>query len=289
MKNLSLAAALLAAITSCATTVELDYAYDISSELREEPDGSFTDGRFTFDFIAIPTGVLFSITNKTGEPAYLRWDDCYFVEPNGNTYNALNTDLIKETDVNLTQAAKSQFLTQVPSKATVTRFTTATTNAEAGSVVTSVEVANMLTTANYTWSGSGWSWSTPSASALVSSYADSFRMVKEEDYWYAKRYYPTKKRGSHQQLIDDLDSLTREISSDRPMGLGLCLVSEDEATNYRFDFTIDAVVATRTIKDSDVRGGKTKSQKVEYGISQKSNEWAWQFPEGTPPHRLTNQ
>lgn len=287
MKNLSLAAAFVAAITSCATTIELDYAYDVSSELKEAPDGSFTDGRFTFDFIAVPTGVLFSITNETEEPAYLRWDDCYFVEPNGNTFNALNTDLIKETDVNQTQAAKSQFLTQVPSNTTVTRFTTAITNAEADSIVTSVEVANILTTANYTWSGSEWSWSVPSVSALVSSYAESFRTIRSEDYWYARKYYPTRMRGNHQQLVDDLASLTQRISRDRPMGLGLCIVTKNEPTNYRFDFTIDAVVATRTIRDTDGRG--QESREIEYGISQQHDSWVWHFPEGTPPHRLTNR
>ena len=93
-----------------ATRMDLDYSFDAITpaglEVTPEAQGSFE-----FVFEVVPTGVYFTVTNHSATPASIDWAHCFFIDPSGNTYNALNTDILDESNE---VARKSVNRTQLP-------------------------------------------------------------------------------------------------------------------------------------------------------------------------------
>lgn len=83
-------------ISSCSVNYEL--SYDTYLENSEPKGLRFQDDSFIFNFIPVSNGIFFSINNLTDTTAFLIWDKSYFIEPDGNSYKAINLDLLKVED-----------------------------------------------------------------------------------------------------------------------------------------------------------------------------------------------
>jgi hypothetical protein len=267
---------------SCESTLKMDYAYSIESSIAES-NSPLQDGRFKFNFVALPSGVLFTIQNLSEEPAYIVWDDCYFVEPSGNTFNALNTDLVDESDSTAVQAMKSNYKTQVPAGTSVTRFTTATTNTQTVTRVNSTQISLDLTSINYTYDGGSWYWSDPLVSSTTRNFAMGLQQSTANNEWTASRYYPgsiktASTSGKDRRLNAKLDKLRAKIEQDQPMSLGLRMDCGGETFNYRFDFQVEVVFASRKATIRQPNGQRVRTY-VELGSSRRTDGWDWVFVE----------
>lgn len=279
MKTIALLASLLF-ICACESTLKMDYAYSIKSNI-EGSESPLQDERFKFQFVALSSGVLFTIENLGDEPAYIVWDDCYFVEPSGNTFNALNTDLVEESDSTAVQAMKSNYKTQVPAGTSVTRFTTATTNTHTVTRIKAAQVSLDLTSTNYRYDGSGWYWSDPQVSTTVRNYALGLQQSSATNEWEASRYYPasfktSSSSGKDRRLTAKLNALNAKVEQDQPMTLGLRVDCGEDTINYRFDFQVEVIFASRTVVKRG-SNGKRYREFVEFGSSRRRDGWTWEF------------
>ena len=72
------------------------YKVAYQTSLADSDRLDFEDEYFAFKFVPLPNGIWFDIYNKTKTTAKIIWDKSYFIMPDGNSYKALNTDLLKE-------------------------------------------------------------------------------------------------------------------------------------------------------------------------------------------------
>lgn len=278
LRSASLALVLVA---SCASTLDLNYAYRLEQASGESPL-AFADDDFVFAFTAVETGVLFQVENQSDQAAYIDWNNCYFSEPDGNTFNALNTDILNESDeVASRTASVAAHRTQLPAGATVKRFTTATVNAEEDNMVTLEEVGTMLSTTNVWYQPSqGWGWSHVGKATTGASFARSFTMT-EIDHWYARRYWPStlKMRSGMKADSKDLAGLAENIRLNPGYTLGLRVLVGEEQRDYKFSFVIDAVFASKEVqleeefRSNEKNQPRTKRELKFYALN--DEDWLW--------------
>ena len=285
--------ATLLLLCSCETTLKMDYAYSVESNIGD--GGSrLQDERFKFTFSPLASGVLFTIENLGDEPAYIVWDDCYFVEPSGNTFNALNTDLVDESDSTTVQAMKSNYKTQVPAGTSVMRFTTATTNTSTITRVNAAEISLDLRSANYAYDESGYHWSEPQVSSTVRNFALGLEQTATTHQWRASRYYPASLKtgstsGKDRRLIAKLDELKTKVEQDQPMSLGIRVDCGGDAIDYRFDFQVEAIFASRSAPVGHAPNNTRVYKQVEFGSSRRRDGWAWVFADESEPGTVSNE
>src|SRR5271169_2818751 len=89
--------------------------------LNSDPPKSlqFKDNNFEFVFQPVENGIWFQVKNLNEKPAFLEWDRSYFIEPSGNSYKALNTDLVNE---NSETKIKEKYESILPPNAIFQRF-----------------------------------------------------------------------------------------------------------------------------------------------------------------------
>lgn len=109
-------------ITSCSTYY---FTYDTYLEKSNPRSLQYKDSLFKFSFIPVPNGIYFKIDNLSSKPAYILWDNCYFILPNGNSSKALNIDLLSmATEVLIKEKNESI----IPPNSSYARFTTSNIN-----------------------------------------------------------------------------------------------------------------------------------------------------------------
>lgn len=110
---------------SCQSTYHLVY----NSYLKQSKNKTleYKDEYFNFTFKTLPNGIIFNITNKLDSIAYVVWEESYFITPNGNSYKALNSDLL---NTNTVLNEKDNNISIIPPHSTFTRFTSSKNNVE---------------------------------------------------------------------------------------------------------------------------------------------------------------
>lgn len=272
----ALAAVLLAHSTSCVSTLDLEYAYRLKQKNTDE-HLVLVDKDFKFRFQPTVTGVFFTLENLSDKPAYIDWDNCFFVEPNGNTFNALNTDILNESDeVSSRTANTTAHRTQVPRRSIVKRFTTSTVNAREQNLVTIKEIGSMLSTTNVQWNKklAGWKWVGTAQSTTNSSYASTLT-VSSVDSWYARRYWT---QTVDMKPGDDVEAASLKAISDflldnPSMAFGLRVLHGDEVLDFRFDFLVEAVFASN-LQKSPGPIVTERRRKLLYSAYAK-DDWKW--------------
>jgi hypothetical protein len=256
---------------SCATTYEVEYGFTLEQAAPGDPL-RYDDEEFEFVFQPTHDGLAFRIRNLTDENATLEWDKSFFVQPDGNTYRALNTDVLEEADSVALKSANSSI---IPAGAGLKRFTTATTNAVQSWSVT-VSGASTYST-HLRWHEGTWNWYTEANDSTFTGVA-SLRSTKNWDAFI--RYWPDQLSVTGSTL-PALQELADTIKSGPTMSLGLTIAKGTDERTYRFDFTIDSVFVFGMV--TLLHGERRpKVQKLHY-VARADSRWEWfDARKGTP-------
>ena len=228
---------------------------------------TFSDEKFAFQFEVIPSGVYFEVSNESESAAYIDWGHCFFVVPDGNTFNALNTDILEESNE---VSSRSVHRTQLPPACTVKRFTTATVGTTEQTKVSVREVGYQLSETRVTYAEDGdWAWSPTAISRTSLAYARGLTM-SSRDSWGSKDYWPAE---CERVAFDNIGVLREEITplveTGTSFGLGVRIVQDGSPIDYRFDFDLD-VVYVSTFRESRAR----RSPTLRY-TAHRSDNWEW--------------
>ena len=104
-------------LSGCSTQYSLLYKTNVMPNFKADK----TDP-LTFSLDPRPNGIHFTVQNNSDQTAKIIWDKSYFIMPDGNSFKALNADLLGE---GYTTVIKAQYVSTIPSKSTFSRFTTA--------------------------------------------------------------------------------------------------------------------------------------------------------------------
>jgi hypothetical protein len=228
---------LILALSGCATEYSLLYKTKVT------PSPSVASSKaFTFNLAPLPNGIVFSVVNNTNQTAKIIWDKSYFIMPDGNSYKALNTDILREQKE---VVDKAQYISSIPSKSTFTRFTTATLNA---SKITQENVSVFVAK----WNG------------YDTTHVSSVR----QEFLHYGAYWPVstkadvamatndKKTGSIKKLtsmeeakvLKALKPIGNTIQKGNKLGIGLVIEHEGVENEYRFDVVVEQIDAVKTTK-----------------------------------------
>jgi hypothetical protein len=209
--------------SSCYTT-GFEYYYNTRLENHSpQNDLNYSDSLFNFQFLPVPNGIYFTITNNTNESVSIDWDNSYFTEPSGNTYKALNSDFIGLSNE---LALKQTNTTIIPPKGKVSRFTTSNKNLSSFSIYTNT---NMFY----------------DALNGVSNYSSLSRYDK---FVTAGNYWPIYQSYSGESTVSQMDStictsfvfgfniVKDYMKNNNNLGLGLKLNHKNTSKNYDFKF-----------------------------------------------------
>ncbi len=270
----ALAALLLSLVAQgCAATYTLEYGVVLKDHGTEGPL-KFKDENFAFEFRPTPAGVAFSVDNLSDKDASLDWDRSFFVQPDGNSYKAINTDTLEEQNV---IAMKSRYTTIVPRGARVCRFTTATVNAQQHLAVSMSGVANMYRSTRLDWDptvygpSGGPNWSYSSAATATSFY--SLVVASTKASYTFPLYYTTSVTADDRKILAKLGEVTDQIRAHPKMSLGLTLTVGDVEKTYLFEFHIVSVFASQEV----LTQGADKQESIERlaFTAREDQGWTW--------------
>lgn len=107
-------------LSGCTTNYSLTYQMDTLPQFK-------TDKGEPLAFSVKPQtdGIDFTIRNNTDQTATIVWDESYFIMPDGNSYKAVNIDVLTE---NRKIIQKANYTSVIPSHASFSRFTTSSRN-----------------------------------------------------------------------------------------------------------------------------------------------------------------
>jgi hypothetical protein len=219
----------------------------------------FSDDKFEFNFIPVPNGVYFKINNLNSKPAFLEWDRCYFIEPNGNSSKSLNTDLIEE---NTETMEKAKYESILPPQGSFSRFTTSAKNI---TVFKNVSI-NVKEIDHYFFNFQ-----------LIVRLKDISSIVSEKKFFEIGRYWPEYEGPGNKTMIylqppkdSNLIKITEYIKYNDNMGLGLGIKLNDTILDYRFDFHINKVTIFKIIPMVD-----GKDSAVIIKTASELDDWKW--------------
>jgi hypothetical protein len=217
--------------------------------VKSDPPKSlkFIDEKFEFNFLPVENGIIFQIKNIGEKPAFLEWDRSYFIEPDGNSYKALNTDLLHE---NVETKEKAKYESVIPPNGIFQRFTTSALNSE------------LFTSVNFTEFNSG----NISTVRVVSSKITGFGR-----YWpgYTEPSFATGDTLQKNDLA--LEEIKNYMVNKNKMGLGISVKMNDTISDYKFDFRF------RSVKIWKVFIGGEKPDTTLFKKSSEDNGWLWNY------------
>jgi hypothetical protein len=204
----------------CCTTFRVVYATEIdgADSLR------FEDAEFAFSFLPVYNGVVFEIYNKTDTPAYLNWDKTYFVQPDGNSFKAVNADILITADK---LADKEAYESVVPPRARFARFTTSAPNVSFLSATSVAEITNATRsgdTIRVVATGSSTTWEAFRAGAFWPIGLTRMNLGLTDEWLSAKG-----------------DELALYVRQNDRMGIGFYMIHGETPKEYRFDFRFSRV------------------------------------------------
>jgi len=284
-KYLLLTIALLILI-GCASTKYIT-RYEAYLEKSDPPHSlHFSDANFNFNFYSMDNGIGFSIENLNNRPAFLLWDRCYFIEPNGNSSKALNTDLLCD---NAETTDKSKYESPIPSKGLLQRFTTSANNLHSFEIYRNFGISfsdGIITINNsasaiekFTLIGHYWpAFTTPAlkdsirgidtilkhheASSSTSgsttpAYTDTTikphhvekidTIIRTKTNYNGKSYIDTTYKHTPIRIDTGVYKISNFIKKNNHMGLGLGIKVNESTIDYKFDFKVSKVTILKIV------------------------------------------
>jgi hypothetical protein len=211
---------------------------------------TYSDSTFAFKFQPTVNGVYYEVHNLTAEIASIEWDRCYFIEPQGNSFKALNTDLLDQNDET---SEKSRYESIIPPGAMYARFTTSASNL--------TDFQSLRAAQIYDYFSDTIEWS-----------------VELEQFYRIGRYWPcymnngiTVINGKRVPVTGTgpsrFEDITGYIRSGNKMGLGISVRHGGELHDYKFDFRVTSVAVYRRKGDVEKMIGRATEEK----------SWEWEF------------
>lgn len=239
-------------LAGCGTQYSLLYNTKVAADFRSEN----TDP-FTFYIDPVPNGIIFTVRNNSDQTAKIIWDKSYFIMPDGNSYKALNTDILKEEQEIV---VKAQYVSVIPSRATFSRFTTASVNA---SKFKFEEAAVFSSTwQNYTTTNIKY------LEAEFLSYGNYWPLTVNVD---VSDVMP--KENDEIKIRNALNSISNEVARNNNLGFGLVIEHRGTEKEYRFDIKITKIHAVKKVNVAkDGESAKTKYI-LDYTFDVPSNKW----------------
>lgn len=250
MKNIVLTLVIFSIIfiTGCATKYSVIYESVLS---KSENLLSIED---EFEFIFFPTynGIVFEIRNNSDQTARIIWDKSYFIMPDGNSFKALNTDILKE---DYEVVAKAKYVSTIPSNSKFKRFTTSALNSTKMHYTTTSEFNSRFD---------------------VNSF--SYTQIVNEEFILSNPYWiPTiviDSTVTDTTVSELLKPISDFINTHNNLGLGLVLEQNGTEKEYRFDFKIKKAHFIQKRTDSSNLSGKTTTEYyLEYTFDVEKNKW----------------
>lgn len=254
-----------ASASACTTTYDVVYGFRLEGSEAGAPLET-SDGAFSFKFWPNVAGIEFVAKNLTEDDASLDWDQSFFVQPDGNTYKALNTDVLDEANEIV---MKSRYSSIIPAGAKLHRFTSATVRAEKLGWVSISEVGTQVANSRLQWSESeaSWLWTGTTSHARTTS-------ILVGESWRAWPYFPMHfSVNSELEVPAALDDLADKLRSGATMGLGLTISHKGAERAYRFKFSIDRVFVIANVLGTRDEDGELKKE-LRYVLSAE-DDWAW--------------
>ena len=249
--NTTLFSVLIAATSSCTTAFQLDHRFGAREVAGFEAEAK-TKQAFEFQLAPNAWGVYFTIANRTDSEAIIDWKNCFFTDPLGNTYEALNTERLS------TAGTLDANRTLIPARTRVGRFTTAAIDVEARTVTPTFDHPERVRFTHLVDHGNGWS-ATPVEKDPTE--AAETLAAEGEGYWFSRAYYRdgTAVRAKHQ-----FSEEVRRVSALTPMVLGLRLLTAEGHADFRFEFPLEAIYWSSFDSWERVNGKYAKSRKLHY-------------------------
>jgi hypothetical protein len=235
-------------ITGCSTHYSIIY----ETRLSKSENLSLTEDDFEFNFFPTYNGIVFEIKNNSDQTARLIWDKSYFIMPNGNSYKALNTDILKE---DYEVVAKAEYVSTIPSNSKFKRFTTSSLNSAKMKYTTISEFNLRLNTSDISYT----------------------QIIKEEFILSNSYWTPTiliESAVTDTTASELLKPISDFINTNNNLGLGLMLEHNGIEKEYRFDFIITKAHFIRyKLNSSDELGNTTDKYYLEYTFFVEEKKW----------------
>jgi len=232
-------------------SVEYKMIYDTYLEQSVIKELRFKDDKFAFNFIPVSNGIFFTIENLTDTTAFLIWDKSYFIEPDGNSYKAINLDLIKVEE----EIARKEINESVLPKGTFfSRFTAPNVNVE---VLKTYDITEIN------------SYFRSNVSSEISVISNKFFDIG--NYWTNTIRSPNRKTATgtssltEKEMAAELDKIRNFILENDNLGLGLAIKLDEKIYDYQFNFKL------KEAKLYEVSGKNSKLIKTAF----KANNWVW--------------
>jgi len=249
--SLVLLLGLLPLLFSCSTTFTA--WYDTRLDPPQSDPLKLEDDKFAFQFQPLNNGIYFKVFNKTDKPAYLVWEKSFFIQPDGNSYKAANTDLL-DTASKLTQNQKDE--STIPSHAYIARFTTPANNIQEFKYEQITTVTSQL-------------YTTPFAPTLITSGNTTL-----SDFFKAGSFFPLSSVTLSGENLTSATlnrmgtDLIEHIKANDNLGLGFYIMYDDKPTEYQFTFKFIKV----SIYASELNQGK---QVYLAYVAEAKDGWVW--------------
>lgn len=244
MKKAILLVGMMMLLMSCSVKYKLNY--HMSLKKPQSKNLHYEDDKFSFYFFPVSSGIYFSIYNKTDSNSSLFWDKTYFIEPNGNSHRALDTDILKE---NHETVQKSSNESMIPSHANFSRFTTSSTNMNKISLQQIYEINSYFSDIN-------------------SNNITSFRTtsIYDEIFYDSNPYYYQYIEEENSESVDQFRAVINHIKSRNNLGIGFAIKLNEKIHEYRFDFNIRKISLTKLEQDSYQKDKRIEG-KINYGYA----------------------
>jgi hypothetical protein len=250
-------------LTGCGTQYSLLYKTDVVTAFKND-----SSEPLTFAIDPLYNGIIFTVRNNSDQTARIIWDKSYFIMPDGNSYKALNTDILKEEKEIV---HKAKYVSTIPSKASFTRFTTSSLNAD--KIRTGEAYGFATTWQNYT-------------SVHIKYLVEDF--IRYGSYWaITVKVDPFASSPGQTEEAAELNALIpigNSVRKNNNLGLGLVIEHRGKEKEYRFDIKITKVHAVKKVNVSEEnKSYKEKSAEkdishqtkyiLDYTFDVPSNKW----------------
>jgi ribosomal protein S27E len=178
----------------------------------------YSDSIMKIKFDTKPNGIYFDIENLTKKNLYLIWDKSYFIEPDGGSSKALNTDIL-ETSKEIRD--KENYESIIPQKGHFVRFTCSSKNISFFDDYNSLTIYNEVTKS-------------------ISTYAFYNKFYQTGEYWYLgeEKIPYTSDKDIPIFTKQQISKVQKVISTKNNLSLGFTIKNKENEIEYHFRFPI---------------------------------------------------
>ena len=235
MKSINRAILSILLITFILSSCKVSYLVTYQTYLEDSPGESseYRDSIINVKFDTKTNGILFDIENLTTNNLYLVWDKSYFIEPNGESSKALNSDVL-ETTAEIRN--KENYESVIPQKAHFKRYTCSSKNISLFSIYTSLTFYS-------------------EALKSFNTIADYSKFYKTGTYWYLGENMSYSGK-SEIPILNSIvaDKVHKEIIEKNNLAVGFTIKNKEKEIEYHFKFPLKKVeVFNKTSQDVTYR------------------------------------